>query len=110
MSAGRYSDDCQNGCMESLKGKLLLASPVLEDPNFARSVVLVAEHTEEGAMGLVLNRPAGGTGRVLTGRPEVRGGDGARDWEDRVDAREPIYVGGPVQPTAVIVLAAFTDP
>jgi putative transcriptional regulator len=85
--------------MESLKGKLLLASPVLEDPTFARSVVLVAEHTDEGAMGLVLNRPA-----------DVTVGDSAPELEELVDAREPIYVGGPVQPTAVIVLAAFTDP
>ena len=36
----------------------LLASPTMTDPNFARSVILIAEHTEEGAMGLVLNRPA----------------------------------------------------
>jgi putative transcriptional regulator len=85
--------------MDSLKGKLLLASPALEDPNFARSVVLVAEHTDEGAMGLVLNRPADATV-----------GDSAPELEELVDARESLYVGGPVQPTGVIVLAAFTDP
>ncbi len=85
--------------MDSLKGKLLLASPTLEDPNFARAVVLVAEHTDEGAMGLVLNRPA-----------ELTVGESAPELEELVDAREPIYVGGPVQPNAVIVLAAFTDP
>ena len=49
-------------CMaETLRGKLLLASPTLLDPNFVRTVVLIAEHTEEGAMGLVLNRPAAST-------------------------------------------------
>lgn len=85
--------------MDSLKGKLLLASPTLEDPNFARTVVLVAEHTEEGAMGLVLNRPT-----------ETTVGDSAPELEELVGAGEPIYVGGPVQPNAVIVLAAFTDP
>jgi putative transcriptional regulator len=90
----RHNED-----VESLKGKLLLASPTLEDPSFARTVVLVAEHTDEGAMGLVLNRPADATV-----------GDSAPELEELVDAREPIYVGGPVQPTAVIVLAAFTDP
>lgn len=89
----------QNGRVDSLKGKLLLASPALEDPNFVRSVVLIAEHDDEGAMGLVLNRPA-----------EVTVGDSAPELEELVDAREPLYVGGPVQPTAVIVLAAFTDP
>ena len=44
--------------MDSLRGKLLLASPTMTDPNFARSVILIAEHTDEGAMGLVLNRAA----------------------------------------------------
>ena len=44
--------------MESLRGKLLIASPALVDPNFLRTVILIAEHTDEGAMGLVLNRPA----------------------------------------------------
>ena len=43
---------------ESLKGNLLVASPALLDPNFRRTVVLVTEHTDEGAMGLVLNRAA----------------------------------------------------
>ena len=85
--------------MESLKGKLLLASPTLEDPNFARTVVLIAEHNEDGAMGLVLNRPA-----------DVTVGESAPELEELVDGDEPIYVGGPVQPTSVIVLAAFTDP
>jgi len=85
--------------MDSLKGKLLLASPTLLDPNFARAVVLVAEHGEEGAMGLVLNRPAEAT--VAEAAPEL---------EQLVDPREPLYVGGPVQPNAVIVLAAFADP
>jgi putative transcriptional regulator len=73
---------------ESLRGKLILASPVLRDPNFVRTVVLIAEHTDEGAMGLVLNRPANSTV-----------GDG-----------EPVYVGGPVAETAVIVLAEFDRP
>ena len=44
--------------MDSLRGKLLIASPALIDPNFHRTVILIAEHTGEGAMGLVLNRPA----------------------------------------------------
>ena len=44
--------------VESLQWCLLVASPALLDPNFRRVVVLVTEHTAEGAMGLVLNRPA----------------------------------------------------
>ena len=42
--------------MESLRGHLLIAGPALVDPNFWRTVVLIGEHTEEGALGVVLNR------------------------------------------------------
>jgi putative transcriptional regulator len=87
------------GGVESLKGKLLLASPTLLDPNFARSVVLVAEHTEDGALGLVLNRPA-----------EVSVGDTAPELEELVGGDDALFVGGPVQSSSVIVLAAFTNP
>ncbi len=44
--------------MDSLRGQLLIASPAVHDPNFRRTVVLVAEHNEAGAMGVILNRPA----------------------------------------------------
>ena len=43
---------------QSLRGKLLIASPALVDPNFARTVVLITEHGDDGAMGVVLNRPS----------------------------------------------------
>ena len=46
---------------ESLAGQLLLASPSLEDPNFVRTVVLIGVHSDEGAMGVVLNRPSTST-------------------------------------------------
>jgi putative transcriptional regulator len=84
---------------ESLRGKLLLASPTLLDPNFVRTVVLIAEHTEEGAMGLVLNRPAAST--VIEAVPDLA-------WLTGED--EQVYVGGPVAETAVIVLAEFDRP
>ena len=85
--------------MDSLRGKLLLASPTLTDPNFSRSVVLIAEHTEEGAMGLVLNRPAATT--VDEAVPDLA-------WLAQDDAH--VFVGGPVAETAVIVLAEFDRP
>ena len=44
--------------MESLAGRLLVSSPALVDPNFRRTVVLIAHHDEDGAMGLVLTRPS----------------------------------------------------
>jgi putative transcriptional regulator len=43
--------------MDSFRGKLLIASPRLADPNFSRTVLLLVQHNEEGAMGLILNRP-----------------------------------------------------
>jgi putative transcriptional regulator len=43
--------------MKSTRGKFLIASPKLADPNFARTVLLMVQHSEEGALGLVLNRP-----------------------------------------------------
>ena len=52
----------QNGAMipgsPPTKGRLLLATPPLEDPNFDRTVIYVLEHHDEGALGLVLNRPS----------------------------------------------------
>jgi putative transcriptional regulator len=45
--------------MSSLKGKLLLAAPAMDDPNFARAVVLIVKHDDDGALGLILNRPTG---------------------------------------------------
>jgi putative transcriptional regulator len=85
--------------MDSLRGQLLIASPSLQDPNFHRTVVLVTEHTDEGAMGLVLNRPAD------TPVDEV-----APELALLVDGDDPVYVGGPVGEEAVIVLAEFEDP
>jgi putative transcriptional regulator len=85
--------------VESLRGKLLVASPALLDPNFARTVMLVAEHTEDGAMAVVLNRPS--EAEVTEAAPELAG---------LVDPDEPIHVGGPVQPLAVTILAEFEVP
>jgi putative transcriptional regulator len=85
--------------MSSLRGKLLLAGPTLKDPNFDRTVVLITEHTEEGAMGLVLNRPS-----------DALVGDAVPDLDWVADGGDPVYVGGPVAPTGVIVLAEWADP
>jgi putative transcriptional regulator len=83
---------------ESLRGKLLVASPSLVDPNFARTVVLITEHNDEGAMGIVLNRPAETT--VEDVLPSL----------DGIAADETLFVGGPVQPDAIVLLAEFSDP
>jgi putative transcriptional regulator len=86
--------------VESLRGQLLIASPKIVDPNFRRAVVYMAEHTEEGAMGIILNRPAETT--VAEAVPDL-------DW--LIGGGEAsVWVGGPVAPTSVIVLAEFDDP
>jgi putative transcriptional regulator len=82
---------------ESLKGQLLIAAPILIDPNFRRSVVLVIEHSAEGALGVVLNRPT--VLPVAEAVPELSGLDDG--W---------VFAGGPVQPQAVIALAEYSGP
>ena len=84
---------------ESLQGQLLVASPGLLDPNFRRTVVLVTEHTDEGAAGLVLNRPSPAAVAELV--PAL---------EELVDEGEQVWMGGPVQPNGVLVLGEFLDP
>ena len=83
---------------ESLRGSLLIAGPQLLDPNFRRTVVLVADHGDEGAMGVILNRPSG-----------MSVADAAPDLEPLVGPATPIFAGGPVQPTSGVVLAEITE-
>ena len=85
--------------METLRGQLLVAAPTLEDPNFARTVVLIGEHNEEGALGVVLNRPS--DTEVVEAVP---------DLAELVEEGEIVHVGGPVQTSAVLVLAEFAEP
>jgi putative transcriptional regulator len=85
--------------VQSLKGQLLIAGPTLVDPNFRRTVVLVGEHSEEGALGVVLNRASEAT--VDEAVPELTA---------LVETSGQVHVGGPVQPSAIVVLADFVDP
>lgn len=64
-------------------GVLLLANPFLEDPNFTRTVILLAEHGEHGTLGFVLSRPAGYTLGSVAG--------------PAAPADVPLYYGGPVE-------------
>jgi putative transcriptional regulator len=84
--------------VDSCRGKLLVSSPALIDPNFRKTVVLIAHHDEEGAMGLVLSRPS--TVAAADAVPALAGIPGAD---------HPVFVGGPVQPEAFMVLAEFDD-
>jgi putative transcriptional regulator len=84
--------------VESLRGKLLIAAPTLAD-FFRRTVVLVVDHSEEGAMGVVLNRPS-----------EVEVADAVAPLAELVDPGEVVWVGGPVSPNSAVVLAEFEQP
>jgi putative transcriptional regulator len=82
----------------SLRGQLLVAGPTLLDPNFHRTVVLVCEHSDDGAMGLVLNRPS-----------PIAAEQALPELLDALGDDERLWVGGPVQTTSVVVLADFAD-
>ena len=84
---------------ETLRGQLLVAAPILHDPNFHRTVVIVAEHSEEGAIGLVLNRPA-----------DTSVADALPDLASLAGRSEPVYVGGPVALESVLAIAELDDP
>lgn len=81
--------------MESLRGQLLIASPGLFD-YFRRSVILIVEHTPEGAFGVVLNRKA--DHRVAELVPELG---------PLVELDAPLWLGGPVAEDSIVVLGEF---
>jgi putative transcriptional regulator len=83
---------------ESLSGKLLIASPSMSD-YFHRTVILVVEHSEAGAFGLVLNRPS-----------ETSVGEASPELAELVGDDHVIHVGGPVQPNAVTAVGEHLDP
>jgi putative transcriptional regulator len=85
--------------VDSTRGQLLIAGPTLGDPNFWRTVVLIVQHNDEGALGLVLNRPS-----------ETTVGEAVPQLNELVDPQEDVLVGGPVQQSSVMVLAEFEDP
>jgi putative transcriptional regulator len=76
------------------KGRLLLALPLLTDPHFDRTVVYVLEHHEDGAIGLILNRPS----MEALDEPLDR-------WIELQSAPSSVFVGGPVEINAMIGLA-----
>lgn len=80
--------------MDSLTGNLLVATPILLDPHFYRTVVLLIQHDEDGCVGIVLNRPTGES--VSAHIPE---------WADHVAEPSNIHYGGPVEPDVAIGLS-----
>lgn len=83
---------------ENLVGKLLIATPLLQDPHFVRSVVLICQQNDDGFLGLILNRPLEAT--VDEHLPE---------WEHLVSAPSRIFEGGPVQREVALALGRCPD-
>ena len=83
----------------SVRGKLLLAGPLLLDPNFFRAVVLVLDHDEQGAFGLVVNR-----------RSEIPLANVLEGWAPFARPDPYVYLGGPVAPEAGFALARAGSP
>ncbi len=81
----------------SLTGRLLVALPLLEDPNFDRAVVFVLDHDEDGALGVVLNRAS-----------DVAVEEALAGWSALAARPAVMFGGGPVEPTAVVALGRDT--
>jgi putative transcriptional regulator len=72
---------------QSLAPALLLSMPQMHDPNFAQTVVLLCQHNEDGAFGLVLNRPITTTARVIS-----------KETMEDAEHELEVWIGGPVEP------------
>jgi putative transcriptional regulator len=82
-----------------MTGSLLVASPALADPNFERSVVFLVDHDEDGALGVVLNRPTSvDVGAILP------------PWEGRTSPPGVVFRGGPVGQDSALALARLLAP
>jgi putative transcriptional regulator len=80
---------------DSTRGRLLVATPALTDPNFERTVIFMLEHNDEGALGVVLNRPS-----------ELPVATTIEHWAGRTVPPSVIFLGGPVSPSSVIAIAS----
>lgn len=80
-------------------GMLLVASPALVDPNFADTVVLLLDADDQGALGVVLNRPSA-----------VRVADVLASWRDAVEEPDVLFQGGPVGTDGALAVGWLRDP
>lgn len=81
----------------SLTNHFLIAMPQLEDPNFFHTVTYICEHNQQGAMGIVINRPLDLTVGEVLAHMEI-------EFPDPPAARQTVYMGGPVQQERGFVL------
>src|SRR5262249_12797825 len=92
--SGREPETSWGRPMESLTGRLLVATPALRDPNFERTVVLLVAHGDVGALGVLVHRAT-----------ELRGAEVLGTWGTLAGEPAVVFEGGPVQPEAAICLA-----
>lgn len=81
---------------ESVRGKLLVAAPTLSDSNFFRAVVLILEHNQDGALGVILNRPS-----------DLPVASAIEKWAEQTTEPAVVFLGGPVGQSTVIALASY---
>ncbi len=84
--------------MASLAPAFLVSMPQLRDPNFSKSVVLLCQHSEVGALGVIINRPLVTTGRVTV----------SLDPPVSTDRELQLWIGGPVEPQRSWILVGET--
>ncbi|RNM13668.1 YqgE/AlgH family protein [Nocardioides pocheonensis] len=83
--------------MEPATGSLLIAAPTMADPNFARTIVLLLDTGDTGALGVVLNRPT-----------DLEVADVLEPWADLVAGPGVLFQGGPVETDAAIAVATVS--
>ena len=71
----------------SLSGRILIARPEFREPTFEATITLILEHSDEGALGLVLNRPS-----------PLSMADAFPDWEEMAGVPDVVFAGGPGRP------------
>ena len=79
--------------MQSLKGQFLIATPQLSAPIFAHSVILMLEHSDEGAMGVIVNQPINTMVTDLAGKI----------FEEDFEWSKPLHLGGPVAGSLIVL-------
>lgn len=85
--------------LASTKGSLLIAVPLLDDHNFHRTVVYMLQHSNEGALGLIINRP--------TNEDVI---SGLRPWMEELSEPRVVFEGGPVQANTLIAIGQVVGP
>ena len=84
--------------MISTTGRLLVASPLMGDPHFERSVILMIQHNEDGAFGVVLNNQSDTSVEKML-----------PSWSKLASAPASLFLGGPVAPESLIGLARVVE-